>query len=219
MLIEELSDNNKVEYDALALQYGTIFNSLDWLKMFGEKVKVCGIYDKGNNLIGGFTTYKERRFGLSIYRNPPFTPVMGPFLKVNAQNPVAIMDTWKKAISLMADFIEDRRWSVISFSLDRNIVDTQPFIWKKFKVTTRYTYILDMDESDVLKGMSSERRNDINEATRNRLIMKRTDDFSIVKFLVLKTFSRQKMVITNEYYLDNIFSRRGIEAASFERMT
>ncbi len=220
MLIEELSDNNKVKYDALAVQYGTIFNSLDWLKMFGEKVKVCGIYDKGNNLIGGFTTYKERRLGLSIYRNPPFTPVIGPFLKVNAQNPVAIMDAWKKAVSLMADFIEDRHWSVISFSLDRNIVDTQPFIWKKFKVVPGYTYIIDLNKpmQDVWKGMSAIQRNHINKATRDGLIVKQVWDFGIVKSLLLKTFLRQATTF-NEYYLDKILFDFANEDNSFAHVT
>jgi hypothetical protein len=51
--------------------------------------------------------------------------------------------------------------------------------------------------------MSAEKRNDISKATRDGLTTKLIDDYSIVKSLVLKTFSRQEMV-ANEYYLNKI---------------
>lgn len=216
MLIKQVSDSDSAEYDHLAREYGTVFNTIDWLKMFGDKAQVYGIYDKGDNLIGGFSIYKEKKFGFTICCNCPFTPAMGPFLKVDAKNPVAIMDMWKKALSSMADLIEHLRCSVISISLNKNIVDTQPFIWKKFKVIPGYTYILDLCKSieDIRKGMSAERRNDMNKATRDGLITKLVDNFEMVKSLVLKTFSRQEMTIS-KYYLERILFEFANDSNSF----
>jgi len=216
MLIKQVSDSDSAEYDHLAREYGTVFNTIDWLKIFEGEARAYGIYDKGNNLIGGFSIYKEKRFGFKIYRNPPFTPCIGPFLEIKAKNPVAVMNAWKKALSSMADFIEHLPYSVISIPLNKNIVDTRPFIWKKFKVIPGYTYLLDLGKSieDVRKGMSAERRNDMNKATRDGLITKLVDNFEMVKSLVLKTFSRQEMTIS-KYYLERILFEFANDSNSF----
>lgn len=216
MMIKKITDSDTCEYDDLAKKHGTIFNTIDWLKMFGDKAHVCGIYDKGDNLIGGFTLYEEKKFGLHIFRNPPFTAYIGPFLEIKADNPVTIMDTWKRVLSLIADFIESLSCSVVSVCLNKNVVDTQPFTWKKFKVAPAYTYILDMSKSieDIRKGMSSERRNDINKAARDGLVVKRLDNFEVVKSLVLKTFSRQEVMI-NKDYLDKVLFEYASDTNSF----
>jgi hypothetical protein len=205
MLVKKISDSDNLKYNNLSTEYGTVFNTIDWLKIFGGKAQACGIYDKGDNLIGGFTIYEEKKFGLHIFRNPRFTPAIGPFLEIKAKNPVAVMGTWKEALSSMAEFIEGLSYSVVSFSLDKSIVDTQPFIWKKFKVIPGYTYLLDLSKSidDIWTEMSAERRNDMNKATRDGLIVKRVENFETAKSLVLKTFSRQKLAV-KEYYLDKI---------------
>lgn len=119
MLIKEISDSDKAEYAKLVAEYGTVYNTLDWVKIYGDKVRLIGIYDKGNHLIGGFTIYEEKKFSLRIFRNPPFTPAIGPFLKIDAKNHITVMSVWKKVLSLMAEFIEDSRFSIVSFSLDK----------------------------------------------------------------------------------------------------
>jgi len=220
MQIGKIEICDKVEYNNLAIEYGTIFNTLSWLKLFEDSVQIYGIYDKGNNLIGGFHLYKQKKFGLTIYRNPPFTPYVGPFLEIKAKNPVAIMDTWKRVLSLMADFIETLPYSVISISLNKDIVDTQPFIWKKFKVIPGYTYVLDLNKSieDIQKDMSAERRNDIKKSVRDGLTVKQINNFEVVKSLVIKTFSRHKKKI-NKYYLNKILFNFANNANSFAYAT
>jgi len=133
MKIEKLTEKNKENYKKIAISEGTIFNRLSWLGIFKDDVQIYGIYDKGDNLIGGFHLYKQKKFGLTIYRNLPFTPTIGPFLQIKAKNPVVIMNKWKGVLSLMADFFEKLPYSVISISLNKNIVYTQPFIWSSFK--------------------------------------------------------------------------------------
>jgi len=191
-------------YDKLAKEYGTIFNTYEWLKLF-ENIELYGIYDKGNNLIGGFHIYKQKKMGFSIYRNPPFTPHIGPFIKVDAQNPVNITNRYREVLSLVSEFLDNLNYSIIFFSLEKNIIDTLPFIWRKFKVVPGYTYILDLNKSldELYKSMSVERRNDINKSINDKLIVEKINDYNIVKSLVLKTFLRQKKYI-NELILDKI---------------
>ncbi|MFN3301250.1 MAG: GNAT family N-acetyltransferase, partial [Sediminibacterium sp.] len=220
MIIKELPQDDFNRYEKLSYEYGTIFNSLKWLKIFGDKVKIYGIYSNGNNLSGGFTVYKERKFGVSIYRNPPFTPLIGPFLKIDALNPVRVINTWKEAISSMTVFMDNLPYLIISFSLDRRIVDTQPFIWNKFKVVPGYTYILDLTLpiDDIWNRMSNERRNDIRKGQSDGLTVEQTNNFEIIKSLVLKTFSRQGKKI-NEYYLDKILFGFAADENSFAFVT
>ncbi len=220
MRIEKLTEKDKNNYEEIAISEGTIFNRLSWLRMFKDDVQIYGIYDKGDNLIGGFHLYKQKRFGLIIYRNPPFTPNIGPFLQIKAKNPVVMMNKWKEVLSLMADFFEKLPYSVISISLNKDIVDTQPFIWKKFKVIPGYTYIIDLKKSieDIRKGMSVVRRNDINKALKDELIAKYNDNLEIVKSLVVKTFLRQNKK-TDQYYLDRVLFEFAKKNNSFSFVT
>lgn len=197
-----------------------IFNSYNWLKNFFPNIKLYGIFDDGNNLIGDFFLYREKRFGLNFYRNPPFTPMIGPFLKIDAKNPVAIMSKWREALTLMADFFDNLDYAVISVSLSREIVDTLPFIWKKFKVIPAYTYIIDLNESiDVIyKRMTPERRRSISKGIRDRLVIRKTEDMRIIKSLVLNTFSRQDKKI-NEYYLNKVLFNFANDENSFAFVT
>lgn len=205
MKISEIKKQDEPLINDLALSYGTIFDSIEWTKIFEGRVNRYGIYNNGDELIGGFITYREKKFGLSIYRDPPFTPSIGPFLKMEAKNPVAVMDIWKQTLSLMANFIEDLPYSVMSCSLNRNIIDLQPFIWKRFKVIPGYTYILDLSMSaeDIWNRMSSERRKNINKGVKDGLFVKKITDYELIKSLVIKTFLRQKREI-NEFYLNKI---------------
>lgn len=222
MKILKLKDKDKNVFNELAFSYGTIFNSIEWANIFGEKVQLYGFYNDNDNdiLIGGFILYKEKRYGISIYRNPPFTPVIGPFLKIDAQNYTTIMDTWKYALSLMAEFINNLPYSIISISLNINIIDTQPFIWEKFKVVPRYTYILDLSipVNDIWKRMSTDRRKNIRKGLKDGLKVKQTYDYKIVKSLVLNTFSRQQNEM-NEYYLDNILFKFATNNNSYAFLT
>ena len=205
MKIEKLTEENKENYEKIAISEGAIFNRPSWLKIFNDKIQIYGIYDEGNNLIGGFQLYKQKKFGLTIYRNPPLTPTMGPFLQIQTKNPVKVMNTWKEILYLMANIFENLPYSIISISLNKDIVDTQPFIWKKFKVIPGYTYIIDLDKSieDISKEMSVKRRSNVNKALRDGLIVEYSDNLEIVKSLVIKTFLRQKKKI-NQYYLNKV---------------
>lgn len=205
MQIKKISDSDLPAYDEIAQKYGTVFNTIRWLKMFGGDVQLYGIYDNGKSMFGGFTIYVEKKFGLQIFRNPPYTPVMGPFLKIDTKNNVKIMKTWKSVLSSMADFIESQNFSITTFSLSRGIIDTQPFIWKKFMVHPAYTYVVDLMESldKIEKNLSKSHRKDINKTAKDGLMTKQIDDMTIVKDLVLKTFSRQEKK-ADEVFLDKI---------------
>jgi len=210
------TQGDKIKYSKIADEIGNIFNNLEWLNIFGDRIKLFGIYEDNEKIIGGFCLYEEQKIGLKIYRDPPFTPCVGPFLQITAQSPVTIMDRWKEVLDLMAKCIDSLSYSIISISLNKTIIDTQPLIWKKFKVIPGYTYILDLGKpiENILNEMSKERRNDISKAMKNNLIVKQTNDYNLIKSLALKTFSRQNKKI-NKTYLNKILFEFANSSNSF----
>jgi len=205
MKISPLKPIDEPYFNELAFSHGTIFNTDAWTKLFNDCITYYGIYNKGDELIGGFILYREKKYGLSFYRNPPFTPEVGPFLKVDASNPVSIMEKWKEALSLISEFIDTLPYSVVSVALNKNIQDMQPFLWRKFKVSPGYTYVIDLsvNHEDIWKGMSNERRKNVNKGSKDGLIARKITEYETVKELVLKTYSRQDKEV-NKLYLDKI---------------
>jgi lipid II:glycine glycyltransferase (peptidoglycan interpeptide bridge formation enzyme) len=108
-------------------------------------------------------------------------------------------------LQVISEFFEKLPYSIITFSLSKDIIDTQPFIWGKFKVIPGYTYVLNLSGSDedIWKGMSNERRKNITKGLKDGISIKRIDDFEIIRSLVIKTFLRQEKSAT-EFYLDKI---------------
>lgn len=199
MRIRELKDEEKPAFNALARSCGTVFNTVEWTDMFNGAITRCGLFNDGGELIGGFNMYRQSRFGLSVYRDPPYTPMIGPFLRVDASNPVAVMSLWKDAVGLMADWIDRLPCSLVSLSMNGNLVDMQPFIWKKFKVVPAYTYVLDLARSveEIRKRMSGERRKNILKAEKDGVSIKAIADYEEVASLARKTFARQNLQIEN----------------------
>ncbi|MDA8104270.1 MAG: GNAT family N-acetyltransferase [Nitrospiraceae bacterium] len=205
MIIKALGKDGHDEYEAHVRKYGTVFNSLSWLSLFGDKVSVYGIYSNNQELIGGFCIYRKTKFGLSVYCMPPFTPEVGPFMKIDAKNTSHIADSWKEAVSLIADFIEGLPYSIVAIALNVHVRDTQPFIWKKFKVAPGYTYIIDLNQppEQLWGNLSKKHRHDVNKAVRDGLVAKQICDMRIVRDLCIKTFARQGKEI-NTLDLDKI---------------
>ncbi len=219
MTIRELNDSEKVEYEKIAESYGTIFNTLQWLSIF-KGVSIYGIFNKNNKLIGGFSLFKDKRWGFSIYRNPPFTPMIGPFFSIDSKNLVNIIAKRRRILDSMSKFLSSINYSIISISLNREIFDTLPFMWHKFKVIPGYTYVLNLDQpiDKIIQGMSVNRRNDINKGIRDGLTVKSVHDFEMIKSLVLKTFYRQNKYIDTRY-IDKVLFEFSNENNSFAFVT
>ncbi|MBD3338567.1 MAG: GNAT family N-acetyltransferase [Candidatus Lokiarchaeota archaeon] len=201
MKIKELEQKDEEQFNQLAEELGTIYSSAKWAKLFGENATCYGIYDGDSSLIGGFSIFKMKQYGFSIYRDLPFTPEMGPFFLNNSQSHIKKVSKWKKLSELIAEHLKKLPFSVMSLSLNHQIVDTQPFIWKKFKVVPRYKYILELNKSveEIWQNMASDTRNEIKKGEKDGLKVEKTDDYSLIHTLVNKTFSRQKMDIDQKY--------------------
>ena len=98
MFIKEIiTYEDRQKYSNLAMGVGNIFNSLEWLDTFGKKIKVFGVFQNKEEIIAGFYLYKENKFGLTFYQNPPFTPCIGPIFKIKPQNRSSVSGTRSKS--------------------------------------------------------------------------------------------------------------------------
>lgn len=101
----------------------------------------------------------------------------------------------------MAGYIESLRLPVVSISLDKDIVDTQPFIWRKFKVVPKYTYVVNLSghEEDIKQNFSKEKRNELNKAVKDGVKVSETKEPEDILTLVYKTIERQGIRISERH--------------------
>jgi hypothetical protein len=215
-LIEGENGDDLPLYERLVREHGTVFNSGEWGRLFGNRLLRFGIYETGGELIGGFCLYRDDRFGFPIFRNLPFAPMCGPFIDIKAKNPTNILETKRKALAEMAHLLDGKRYSIISIALDRCVDDALPFYWKKFKVIPHYTYIIDLRTpvETIKQQMSASRKRSISKARNDGLFAQKITDMTIVRNFVLNTFQRKQKKI-NTQYLDAILFKFANESNSF----
>jgi hypothetical protein len=181
------------EWDKLAAEHGCIFDSFRWAEVFGSSLARIGIYDRGDNLKGGFCVYQQRRFGLRVLRNPPFTRQIGPFFKVVSRNPAARTNEERAIVCAMEEYLTSQGAAVMSLGLSLGIVDCLPFFWGGWKVVPRYTYRIPLapGNDELLGAMSMQQRNHIKKAERDGVCVEAVPDTVELRRLVVKTFERQ----------------------------
>ena len=163
MIIRPLDKKDIDTYDNLCLRFGTIFNSSAWLRIFND-VQIFGIYDESGTLAGGFHLFSRKLAFFSVIRDAPFTPTTGPFYDdSNVTKHNYRLNLEKKIISALSEFLTRRKMSVISLSLSRSVIDTQPFFWQNFKVIAQYTYRIPLapTEEEIWESFSRKKRQNI----------------------------------------------------------
>lgn len=192
LLAHPIGQGELETWDALASQYGCLFDSIRWTRLFGPAIGRIGIFDAGGNLRGGFCVWEQRRFGLRILRNPPLTPHIGPFFEHRATNAAAKTNEDRDVMEAMAEFIDRAGAAVVSLSLAVEVKDCLPFYWRGYRVISHWTYRIDLNKSEeeLLAGMSVDRRNDIRKAHRDGLVASGSTRTDVLQSLVALTFSR-----------------------------
>ena len=203
-----LPDSDLGQYDCLAREHGSVFNTVAWTDLFGDSLTRYGIYDAGGGLRGGFCLFRQRKLGLTVLGNPPATPSIGPFFECRAQHPVAQLEERRDVLTALAQFLDRLHPAVVSVSPSPWVTDCLPFRWRNYKVIPHYTYLLPLGQMDevILAGMSESRRRNIGKARRDGLRAEPVGDYSIIGSLVETTFARQGKGVELEYVKRILFS-------------
>ena len=193
-VIRPLVEGDWPAWEALANDHGPVFLRRAWLRLFEPALQTYGVFEAGGELAGGFSLYREKRWGLSVIRCAPFTPTCGPLVAVKARNPVAVLEARRRMLECLLEQIERESPAICMLALDQSVTEALPFFWNGFKVVPNYTYLLDLKlaPEQIRKNMSPVRRNDISKALRDGVDVQPVTDLAVVRELVLATFDRQQ---------------------------
>ena len=195
MYIKQLKSSDFAKYDAFSASHGTIFSSRTWLGLFGNGIKIFGIFDAGDHFIGGFHLF-EKKFGFCKFQlNPPFTPFIGPFFLEKSQTKFNRQSFRKQLLQLMSNTLTEQYTCMQIFSLDRHIVNTMPFFWREFDIWPRYTFRIDLEQSKekILSSMSGARRKNMTRAEKDGIICRSSSNANTIFDVVFKTSQRRNL--------------------------
>lgn len=207
LFVKPLDPNENQIWEKLVFEHGSLFNTLRWTDQFTPNLYRLGLYDSANSLLGGFCVWEQRKFGLRILRNPPLTPYVGPFFKYRATNAAAKTEERRRVAEAMATWLDQENPAVVALSLAPNHTDSLPFYWRGFKVTPRFTYLMDLarKENALIQSMSTKMRHHIRKAKKDQLKVVETGDSSMVRGFVLRSFARQNKRL-DEKQIESVFA-------------
>ena len=200
----------KIHIDQLAtLNTAHVFNTKEWIKTsYDERFNLLGIFNNNKELIGSFYYYKFKRGKvLTQLSAPPFSPNCGLYVNDQTINPAQKNTFRKKVLALIREYFDKQSFDILSLTFPTEYVDMQEFIWKGYSVEPRYTYQLDLKESEegLLAKMSSERRKNIRKAEKDGVFVERVKNTEIAKKLIINTYFQQNLTVNNAV-IDKLFS-------------
>jgi lipid II:glycine glycyltransferase (peptidoglycan interpeptide bridge formation enzyme) len=200
MKIRLLTEDKYPEYRIIASESGSVFNDLNWLRIFNEKVKIYSIHNNEGVMIGGFFVYTEKKIGIKFIKCPPFTQTNGLFFAGRATNQAKITGDLKNLMTEIAGFYDSKRFGILRVSFPSEFTDFQPFIWKKFKVVPNYSYVhnLNLPVEELFSSFSAEKRNEIKKAEKDKIVISPVKDFTIIEAMIHETFERNKIKFSHD---------------------
>ena len=173
-----------------------VYNSEEWLSnLLGNNVKVVGLFDGGNNLIGGMAVRIYLDYGFKILRGVPLTQHSGPIFKSRAEAGISKIEEQDRVLKALLKFINiEVKPAICLLPLDPEFKTALPFQWNGFKVSPCISYLINLNNSEenLWNHLSSKCRRNIRAAIRDELDTKLTDEPEIIIDLTAKTFQRQK---------------------------
>ena len=158
------------EFDRLVTAHGGVFFSKDVLLCSGSHAEQFAIADKQGRCIGGFNLQIIKLKGISAVTAPKFHPHCGLFLLPFEGTISTVQGKFKKVLTAVAHFLNERPEKIISVPFPPSIKDMQPFIWAGFKTNVKYTYQLELNQkTSPLELFSSKTRNSITKGIKSGL--------------------------------------------------
>ena len=192
--IDKLTDFSKKN------KINNVFLQPDFIKL-NPAIQIHGIFAKDGQQRGVFLTETMPRLKiLKAIGTPKNIPNCQLSYISTSKNPAKRNSELKSVMDAIANYLEIFPVQIVSVSFPKNWTDFQPFIWKKFKVTTQLTYQLDLTktEDELLKNFSTERRKNITKSEKEGLIIKHIDPNEEMIEMILETFNRQDISVDEE---------------------
>ena len=177
-----------------------------WLNsLAGKDNWDVAIYRKSNKIFGVLPYYHKKKLGFKFLGLPILSQHLGPWLVYpKGQKNNTKLSFEKEALNYLINQLPKANISVIK--LHHSVKNILPFVWKGYRSSVRYTYILKEiyeKESILLENLSSNTRKNINKAEK-KLEVFESQDVSKLHELIDMTFQRQNLNIP--YSKDNLIS-------------
>ncbi len=217
MKLKLINKKDYTAFNSIISTHGCLFNTEQWLNIYNtSKLKILGVFDNNENLIGVFNYYESKKLLMKMIVTPPFSPNNGFFIINPAQNKSNRITFEKEALQLIAEYFSKKNPSIFASAFPVNYQDMQHFTWKGFQSTVRYTYHIQLNqtEDEIYNNLTTEKRKSLKKAEKDNIICSKENDYKIVLDLVLKTFSRIEKTPDTQL-LKKIFFEFANESNSF----
>ncbi len=153
-------------FQQLTATYGGVFYESAFLPDDDQLLQYVIVAADGQ-CIGGFQVYRLKLKGISTLSVAPWHPHCALFV-VPRDGGVVARQTYRKQIAAaLADFLAERSEPLVSVPLPPEWSDVQPFIWKGFHCTVKYTYRLAQGATEASALFSAKTRNSIRKARKD----------------------------------------------------
>ncbi|MEZ4800540.1 MAG: hypothetical protein R2809_12380 [Flavobacteriales bacterium] len=168
MHVQEINPNNREEFFKLQKLSNEVYSSEEWVNAYPESIKCFGIFKDSQQLVGGFVAYEAEKKGIKMLITPPFASHVGWFFNSAKSAQAKLNSERKDSIQAIADFLQNSNYKYFKLEFGKDAEDMQPFIWKKFKVEVKYTYVVDLlqSEADLLAHLDPKLRNKLNKDSK-----------------------------------------------------
>jgi len=201
MEVKEIMDKqswNKLWKEAIG---GRVYSSTIWLEAvsdaYGLELKILGVFN-GAELVGGLPLFIKKKQIII----PPFTPYNSVILKLSeTKYPYKKIYRIHSIMLNLIEYLEKQgKYSQITFIHTPDIRDIRPFIWKGWRVSPLYTYVLSISNVDDLKKkISHNARKNLKRCKKEKIYIEESEKFDILFNLLKLTFSRRKRLAPLNY--------------------
>ncbi|HQQ94612.1 MAG TPA: GNAT family N-acetyltransferase [Bacteroidia bacterium] len=194
-----------------------VMASKDWLNVYGQALKLKGIYTEDNKLLGGYFYMLSSKFGLKHIKCPPYTPHCGFFFEPASSNPASRHNALKEAMHLMALQLKAEKAKLITLAFPPGTQDLQNFIWDKYKVIPNYTYQISLQNrsQEIAQDFDSKTRNSITRAGKDNTDIRFNTEKAETCFRFFNTHLHETGASVYPQYLQAILTRFATTGNSF----
>jgi|LSQX01.1.fsa_nt_gb hypothetical protein len=168
--------SNKAKYRQLLEIENTIpIFSRDWWMdaVCGEDNWDVFLVERNGEIIASMPYYVRKKYGFTAITQPKLTQTNGIWIKYPSNQKLSSRLAYeKKVMTKIIQQLEALRVDYYSQNFHYSFINWQPFYWKGFQQTTRYTYVIDnlTDMDKVFNGFSKSQRNNIRRASREAIV-------------------------------------------------
>ncbi|NLV20969.1 MAG: GNAT family N-acetyltransferase [Syntrophomonadaceae bacterium] len=177
---------------------------------------VCGednwdvlLVERDNEIVASMPYFKKNKYGLTAITQPPLTQTNGIWIKYPPGQKYSSRLSYEKEV--MTEIIDQLQALNVDYycqNFHYSITNWQPFYWKGFQQTTRYTYVIDnlTNLNDIFSGFSKVVRKNIRRAAQEANVYD-TENIDVFYDMNKLVFERQDLNIPYSFELIKTLDR------------